>query len=185
LLKDRVQITESGFKVFHENETRELFYGFFTLKDDPDEDAEMQPTSYWDPVNTFVIPIEKKQCFVEVAEKENGRIVERYRFYFSKNKSKYELSITTKANHKYGKGAHIITIEWVNTTGEQINGKRIYLTNEAKEKFYFLTDVIYPIKPEAKKQMDQYVYIVPEGEDASMYYVEADEFVKDRYAIIG
>lgn len=95
------------------------------------------------------------------------------------------MSITTKANHKYGKGAHIITIEWVNTTGEQINGKRIYLTNEAKEKFYFLTDVIYPIKPEAKKQMDQYVYIVPEGEDASMYYVEADEFVKDRYAIIG
>lgn len=84
MLKDRVQITESGFKVFHENETRELFYGFFTLKDDPDEDAEMQPTSYWDPVNTFVIPIEKKQCFVEVAEKENGRIVERYRFYFSK-----------------------------------------------------------------------------------------------------
>lgn len=62
MLKDRVQITESGFKVFHENETRELFYGFFTLKDDPDEDAEMQPTSYWDPVNTFVIPIEKNSA---------------------------------------------------------------------------------------------------------------------------
>lgn len=184
MLKDRVTLTESGFRVFAEQGSKcRLYYKMFTLKDNTDDLGGMTEISYWDPVRTSEIMI-PKSSFILIAEKMDETITDIYRFYFAAGKKKSQLAISVKPKSFYGKGACMITVEWVDCKGESIQSRYIYLKDRDGEKYHFLQDVIEPLKPDGKKLMDQYIFTVPRDHKLEDYVVEVDPLVREKYKIL-
>ncbi|MDO4322288.1 MAG: hypothetical protein Q4C61_07145 [Lachnospiraceae bacterium] len=185
MLKDRIVRTAAGFQVLREKngEDRQLYYGEFSLKDRRDADIPLREIRYWDPADAYETLIKKPKCYILVVEKENGEIVGSHRFFFSVSRGKPTLRISIKPKRKYGKNAHMITIEWVECNAESINSQYIYLTDQDGEKYYFLKELIQPLEPDGKRLMDQYVFTVPEGHKPEEYYVEVDPLVREKYSI--
>ncbi len=183
-LKDRVQMTENGFKIFPDASLqRTLYFGEFSLKMGAEEDAVLSQIEYWEPIKNREIIPSRPKTFVEIAEKEGDIIVERHKFFFAGRGGKNELIISRKRVKKYGKRAYMVTIEWKDCPSEPINSDYIYLTNDKNEKFYFLTEFIEAQEPDSNKLLDKYIYTVPEGEDENSFYVEVDPLVKNKYSV--
>lgn len=186
MLKDRVKITSSGFLVYPDTETEEqktVCYGEFSLEDRPDQLPELKKTEYWYADTACSTRIEKNGCFIVVAEKSGDRVVDTYRFYFPQNALRSTLYVTTEENRKFGKNAYVITIEWPeDTEPEPINAQYIYLADKKGNRYYFLTDVIRPLK-DSGKQYDQYIYTVPDNLSAKDFFVEADPLIRGKYNI--
>lgn len=184
MLKDRIKITGTGFRVFWDGESqRRVYYGEFTLKDGEEDEVSMTETAYWDPVRAAEVILDKNQCFIAVTEKEDDKVVEEYRFFFSNRNNKPELAITMKPKRAYGKNAYMITVEWVECKAEPINSRYIYLTDAGKEKYGFLKKWIEPLEPDGKRLLDRYVFALPQGEKIENYSVEVDPLVRQKYRI--
>ena len=186
MLKDRIQVMDEGFQVMKgPEEGREIYYGEFSLEDDPEEEIRLISTEYWNPVKTFVQRVEHPRSFIKVVEKENGLEVDNHSFYFAGNsKRKSELSITDKPARKYGKKAHLVTIEWIDCSPERISNRYIYLQGRKGERFYFLRDYIEPLDPNSRHLIDQYVYTVPDDEDEADFSIVTEPILREKYRII-
>lgn len=185
MLKDRITVTSVGFQVLQEKgrENRKLYYGEFSLKDRRDADISLQEIRYWDPADAYETLLKKPKCYILVVEKEDGAVVESHRFFFSVSRSKANLRISVKPKRRYGKNAHMITIEWVECNAEPINSQYIYLTDRDGEKYYFLKELIQPLEPDGKHLVDQYIFTVPDGHKADEYFVEVDPLVRQKYSV--
>ena len=76
MLKDRAQITETGFRVLKgPEENAEVYYGEFTLKTGPKEIVTDKRTRYWSSVDAFEQRIEQQRIFICVQEKKDDRIL--------------------------------------------------------------------------------------------------------------
>lgn len=185
MLKDRIRMTKDGFFILRQpGVQREAFYGVYRMKDDPETIPEQkQPLAYWEPLHAAEARVDDTAPCVYVAEMEGGRIVEAYHFIKENPAGKPRLRIDTeKAKHKYGKGAYLITISWLDSAGEALNSRYIFLAGPGGEHFPFLRDVIAPLSGH-KGIEDQYVYIVPEREDPEPFHVEVLPALKERYQV--
>ncbi len=192
MLKDRITLTQNGFFIIKEQSDtqKEVFYGTYRMKDDPETIPEQQqPLRYWDPNFAAEAKISDTAPCVYVAEKEGDRIVEACHF-IKKNpdrEKKPRLLIYTekakwKSKWKYGRGAYLITISWPDSAGEALNNKYIFLAGSGGEHFPFLRDVIKPLSGH-KEPEDQYVYLVPEEEDPAQFHVEVLPALRERYDV--
>ena len=184
MLSERIEITESGFLIKPNGDAdTEAFYGFFSLKDSLGATIHMKKVRYWEPLDAHIEKIDKPQTYIRVEERKNSEVVESYEFYFQRAKRHNALSISVRPERRYGKGAYLITIEWEQGRGEAINSDYIWLCGKNKKRFHFMRDLITPLKPDAKRPLDQYVYIVPENENPADYYVEVHPLVRKRYQV--
>lgn len=187
MLKDRVRLSEKGFSVFQDSEDdgRRVFFRKFTLMDDGDEGETYQEIAYWQPGKLCETTLELgKSCYISVVEKKNEQIVDTYCFFHSGGNAKGELQITIKPKRFYGKGAHMITVEWVDCASEAINSKYIGLQNEeTKEIYHFLNKYIEALNPDGKKLQDRYIFVLPEGYSLEQYTIWVDFLVKEKYKI--
>ena len=184
MLKDRIQITDTGFRVMRgPDENTEVFYGEFSLRMRPEERGAAVPTRYWSAMDTFEQKIDRQRVYICVEEKKNGEVTDRHCFYFSGGCPKSLLSITDRPARKYGKGARLITIRWPDGSPEPISSRYIYLEGRKGERFYFLRDFIEPLDADSKTPQDQYVYLVPEDEDGEAYTVRTDPVLREKYTI--
>lgn len=186
MLEQRVKRNGNRFQVLKEaGASREVFYGLFDLSQNPDEKITMKPMQYWDGANSFEIKLstEADTC-VRVVEKEEGRIVEQYEFYYTPYDISRELRLSMeKAHKKYGVNAYLITIEWIECRSEPISSRYIYLENKEGEKFYFLRDIIEAMNPEGKKLQDQYITRLPENHSINDYKLMAAPLVHQKYIV--
>lgn len=188
MLKERIRVSSGFFYVIRDmaGDEKKLFYKFFSLENDMEDLSGLVPLRYWEPNNEedTRIPVEKG-CFVLLVEKEDKRVVERSWFYSSDEVQKGELAIVVKKNKKYGKNAYMITVEWTKEEDPvAINSRYIFLKNRLrKEKYYFLTDQIFPLNPYGKKRIDQYVFELPENESLDDYMICVEPLVRERYSI--
>ena len=180
MLKDRVQITDKGFRVRRSTEPeRELYYKEFTLSERPDNYERLQKTEYWNPAIPADMSIGGKR-FIMIAEKIRDKVVETYCFYFCPQKTFPTMTITVKPIRNYGKGARAITIRW--ETREKISNYYIYLKNTGTgEKYLFLTELIAPLSDSQSE--DKYIFYPEEGVPEDQYEVVADPLLRQKYQV--
>jgi hypothetical protein len=182
MLRDRVQMNKQGFMVKKTDDERTLAYGTYSAKEPPDYMPKMGQAGYWEPVYQTIIDLGGKGCFVYLEESIEECVVETARFYWQPGE-KQMLSIYTEPNDKYGKNAFVITVEWTDGHAEPFNGEYIYLTDNNGDKYYFLKERIAPLDTEDDPPIDQYVYIVPEGDDPARYKVEVTDLLREKYQV--
>ena len=179
-LSDRVKVTSgsNSFKLFPVNENdREAYYGFFSLKDDPAQPPqELIKALYWDPKNCYENNFPPQPCFVYIEERKGGQVVEQFRFYRGPKNASLAWKIEPK--RRYGRNAHMITLQW-NGNGEAIHRSYIFLQDARGNKYPFITKTIgAPGMPE-----DQYIFILPEGEAPDGYKLGFDPLLLQKYNI--
>ena len=182
MLMDRVQMNRQGFLVTKPEEDRTLVYGTYSAKEAADFKPPTAPAIYWEPVNQNSINLDGKGCFVYLEESEGGKVKDTARFYWQPG-AKPILSIFTEPAEKYGKNAFMITVEWSDGKGEPFNGEYIYLTDNNRDKYYFLKERIAPIDAEDDPPVDKYVYVVPEGDDPARYRVDVMDLLREKYQV--
>ncbi len=182
MLIDRIQTSSHGFYVRKPEEDRKLAYGLYSAKEAPDYIPNTAETEYWEPVYQKTVKIDGKGCFVYLEESEDGEVVETARFYWPHDK-KTVLSIYTEPNDKYGKNAFVVTVEWTDGHAEPFNGEYIYLKDNSGDKYYFLKERIAPLDADDDPPIDQYVYIVPEGDDPARYKVDVMDLLREKYQV--
>ncbi len=189
MIKDRVQITDSGFSLLEDpNEKRIPKFGFYTFKEAPDVVPELTEMRYWNPAESYEVPVQGSGCFVYVCEMVGEEQVEDYTFYWSRSKAKPKLEISvTPGNAGFGKGygpnSYVITIAWPDTAGEEINNEYIFLRSNRGETFQFRRKLIRP-KEGGKRPEAKFIYIVPETDDPANYRVDVLPKLKEKYNVI-
>ena len=179
MLKDRVQISEKGFRVIKPEAERELYYKEFNLSTRPDDFEELIKMEYWNPAAPQDSDVENKR-FVMIVEKNGEDVVESYSFYFCLQKSRPNMRITTKPIRNYGKGARVITIYW--ETREKINNYYIWLRKKnTGEKYLFLTEHFSPLSE--SKMEDSYIFYPEEGVPEDHYEVAVDSLLQQKYQV--
>lgn len=199
-LRERIQFAGNGIMIYPDKSTeaeRKVFVGEFRLSypeealtdpfnrnsDTHNISMSMKQTKYWEAGTAHTTTV-KNNTFLLVVETENGEITDSCRLYYPNNAQHRTLYIRTDKNKKYGKDAYVITIEWPDDIEpEDIGSQYIYLQDTERNRYYFLTDVIAPLE-NSKKQIDQYVYEIPEGKNAADYEVAVDELLKQKYDIV-
>ena len=181
MLSDRIQKTARGFSIIKDGESedgRKAFYGIYMLKDAPDFKPELVEAAYWMPMSDSEIQISAPGCFVYAVEKQNDKIVDETRFYWSAASSKPTMTISVDAaNKKYGKQAYVIDIKW---NGEPINNEYLFLESTRGERFRFLRKIIGG----NGKTEERYIYIVPEGDDPDNYSVSVLPQLKEKFNVV-
>ncbi|MCB7341847.1 hypothetical protein [Blautia obeum] len=187
MLKDRVKISDKIFSVFEDpkDKNKQAFYCEFTLRDTEEEQKEYKKIEYWQAGRTYGVSLESgKSMFIRVIEKSGEQILDTFCFYHSGGRPQGELQFDIRPKRFYGRGAHMITVEWVDCEGEAINSQYIKLQNDdTKERYPFLKKCIEPMNPDGKKLQDKYVFVLPEGESLNDYSIWADPLVREKYKI--
>ena len=184
MLADRIQKSNKGFSVIKDGDSaskRIVYYGTYTLKEEPWVIPELEEMSYWKPMDNSSEIILEKPCFVYVAEKNGDETVEDFRFYWTTAERKPGLEIVTNpASKKYGEQAFEIIVTWTGGPGEAINNEYIFLQSQKGEKYSFLRKTV----GRAGVTEERYIYIVPEGHDPDAYFISYLPQLKEKYNII-
>lgn len=182
MLADRIQKSNKGFSVIKDGGgTKKVYYGTYTLKEEPWVIPEVEEMNYWKPMDNSSEIMLEKDCFVYVAEKDGDEAVEESRFYWSAAEKKPGLEIVTNpASRKYGEQAFEIVVTWTGGPGEPINNEYIYLQSQKGEKYSFLRKTVGRVGVTEER----YIYIVPEGQNPDDYFVSYLPQLKEKYSII-
>ncbi len=164
-----------------------LYYGTFTLTDDPYTEPSLIEFPYWKLPESYELPI-KENCFLYIAEKKEGRTVDSYRFFFRCNGSKPILSWSIDKMsplRRFEPGAHEITIRWNRGSGERIRSEYIYLypRNKPDEQYQFLSDYISPTESDAGTGIDRYVFFPGDGMQASDFRIGFAPLLLEKYDV--
>ena len=176
-LNERVQPSPNGFKLWQaEGAERKAYYGIFALKDDPNEVPELKEALYWDLKNAFENQVGQKDTFVYIEEREGGKVVETYRFYYGQKKAGISWSMEKKK--KYGKSAYMITLHW-NNQGEAIHRAYIFMLDRHGNRYPFITKTLGG--PGVTE--DQYISMLPEGESPDGYKIGFHPLLMQKYHV--
>lgn len=189
-LESRCSVQDNRFYVQEDGEHsgRQVYYKEFTITDNPDDYAGLKQMSYLTGVfqaDRSAVELKKeKATYVLIAEKDSdGRIVDKYYFYYPGNGRKDELWIKMEKKRKFGKNAYAITIRWAQYYAEDINSQYIYLKDNRGRKYYFLSERISAVSPESKNPKDCFIFELPEGENIHDYSVDVEPLLKEKYDI--
>lgn len=183
MLKERITICETGFKVREENRDsgRLAFYTVFSLKDLRIDRSQAHPVTYWDAMNSFVQKI-NINSFVRVWEEKDGVEIDAYQFYVGTAGAKPRIQWSIERDRHYGENAYMVKLKWVDHIKERIHKSHIWLKDEQSgRKYAFLREYIEPDSNEE----DRYIIdILPGTADVSRLIIEGDELLQKKYLIV-
>ena len=188
MLKERIVKNQKSIKVMPGPEGKyELFFGTFTLKDAVDAEPEIQRISYWELPEAYEKTIDH-DCYVYIAEKKDGEIIDSFRFFFKCGNRKPSLSWSIEKMgffRRFEPGATEIIIRWNGNSGEPIRSEYVYLylKNNPKEHYQFLSDYIGPAEKDGDDAIERYVFFPGDGSDISNYCIGFDPLVQEKYNI--
>jgi len=180
-LKNRVVVTETGFLLkMLTSAGRTASYCRIELADPPGMERKMIPAHYFTPMSADDNRLDRPGCY-EVIEQEDGKVADRYDFYFSGGEQVPALTISTQPDKKFGEDANRITIEWDEDGAETINGRYIWLEDQDGMKYEFLTDEFIPAEKK-HKWVDEYIYCLSDDSNVVLS-VRVDDLLQQRYQV--
>lgn len=189
MIQDRIQKSERGFFLLAEQDTEKTpYFGIYTMKDEPECMPELTEMRYWDPAESYEIPLKAPGCFIYICEQVNGEVVEEHRFYWSPREAKPRLEISVAPGNSgigkgYGKGSYVITVSWPDNGGDMINNEYIFLRSNSGDKFQFRRKYIMPAEG-AKRPEAKFIYIVPETDNPDNYSVDVLPQLREKYNVV-
>lgn len=182
MLKERIKISGNGFKIKREGSDpeRRAFYAKFFLYDEEADKSQARPAAYWDANNDQSHMIERNS-FIYVWEEKDGVEIESCSFYISGGNAKPKLRWSIERDRRYGDDAYMITLKWVDHTGEKIHKKHIWLKDEQSgRKYRFLKEYI---EPDEKEEERYIIDVLPGTADVRHLMIEGDDVLQQKYLI--
>lgn len=188
MLVDRIIRNPKSFKVLPGPDGKyDLYYGYFTLKDDPEAEPDLQSLPYWELPEAYEKQVDK-DCYIYVVEKHDGEIIDSCRFFFKCSNRKPSLSWSISKMgmlRRFEPGAHEIVIRWNSSGGEAIRSEYIYLypKNRPQERYQFLSDYVKPIETDGNDAVDRYVFFPGDGQKAEDFRIGFDNLILEKYNV--
>ena len=187
MLTDRITKSNEGFHITKEKNAppeRKVFFGIYSFKEDAGFIPVLQEINYWKAMSEEIkVDEEKQEALIYVVEKNGEKIEDEARFYWSRMAGSNEPKLiirTSRADKKYGEQAFQIDLIWQSKNGEPINNDYFYVKSVSGEQYHFLRRTIGG----KGVNEEQYIYIVPTGDNPNNYTVEVHPLLKEKYKII-
>lgn len=181
-MKERITIEESGISVEKKKGTDyKLYYFKFHFSDEDYEENSMllHEIDYSEVFgNQSIIKLNEGDC-VCLIEKEGDKEVERYEYFYRKNRVQGHLECRIKKARFWGKNTWRITFFCNDVSGESIGSRHFKVCYEER-RFAFPKDSIL-VKGKKGRNKSEYFIMLPDKVDIKDIFVDADDMVRGKY----
>lgn len=181
-MKDRIKNEESGISVERKQGTDyKLYYYIFHLSDRDYEEGsghlyEIEYSNFLG--NDSVIELEEGDC-VCLIEKEDGREVERYEYYYRKQEPERRLECRIKKARFWGKNTWRIVFYCDSANGDEIGSRHFKVCYQDRQ-FVFPKETVW-VKGKKGRKKSQYYIGLPDKVNIRDISVSADDVVQGKY----